>query len=721
MPPYQGATVTPRFMQLWRHGAAVSPARIASDSHIPILSRVYGGDAKRVLQVWIRRGSFQRSFHRHGVDGDYGQPGGKKGAPFWYADWVAESEWEQLENIQKDEVKQDFTSNGVATNTITMDNVEYPAVTGINGLYHLIEIGYFSPLRGFSPPDAPASQMVRNEWFLENGHALPNAQIMVLMGYGTELVPVFTGLIDDIDPEAKPPILNISARDFGGVLVDQHLFGWAKERNVDKVIFCPKGELEHLKKVGGGASASSEEAGHAANAVNIVGGASHWESEPTTPDDVQWVEIRLPEGKYSSFYVKPAFAHQDIYVGFYVKPRHIGGSYYHSHWQPDEGADFAIEEPNLFVDGEQHGIPVGFFTLHKGLVKKDGGRGEWPWIVRRFNTEAKGVRIDLGGTLWCGPDTVLRIGVRKPSRRPEAGKPYRAGISRLCAYKTEPAPKGEDNSQLIPINDISEIVKILLRWAGFKEWEVEDTGVQLAERFVCDISKSFMDVINELKEQIGYAFFIAEPTGMESLGVPVWRQTRILQDTQTAVTLVTETDLLEDVQAKWSNQEERWPIRARGNLLAKSRGGQTLGPDKSARAQYTYVPPWQPRMAGVIKHLTHYDPKYQTPTDCQFACYLIAMQIGLAVLTATIAIPGTPHIGLDSFARLKDTSTGLEGLRLYVTNRSISFTQGGGGGGGGSAGEFVTQLGGAIADTPDLEQIRSVYAEAIVDLDRNDR
>jgi hypothetical protein len=727
---YQGATVSARFLQLWRNGASQAPPRAASDTHLPYISRVYAGAAARQLQVWVRRGNLQRRFHKHGVDGDYGQPGGKKGAPFWYADWEVDhrdghpNEWELLENIQKCEVAQDFQNNGVATCTITMDNIAYIDTEGPHGLYHLIELGHYSPLRGYSPHGQPVSPVLPNEWFLHNRQALPNAQIMVLMGYGTELVPIFTGLIDDLNPESKPATLVLTARDFGGVLVDQHMFGWAKERQVDRVTFVPKSELEHLKKVGGGASASSRRPGYSPNAVNVVGTASHWESEENgSPDDVEWIEIHLPEGRYSSIYVNPAFAGQDIYVGFYVKPIHIGNDYFHAHWLPDDGSpDLVIGKDNLFVAGHTDGIPFGFFTLHRGLVKDGDPHGEWPWIARRFNTSAKGIRIDLGGTLHTGPDTILRIGVRKLSKRHEKGEnPYRAGVTRLLAYKTEPPPKGEDDSQLIPIDDISQIVKILLRWAGFKEWEVEDTGVHLKQRYVLDISKSFMDVINELKDQLGYTFFIAEPTSMDSLGVPVFRNTRILEDTQTRVDLVTEADLLEDVQSKWSNQEERFTIRARGNLLAKSKGGQTLGPDKSFRAQYTYIPPWQLRMAGVIKDLTHYDPKYETATDCQFACYLIATQIALSVLTATIEIPGTPHIGLDSFVRLRDTRTGLNGVRLYVTNRHISFTQGeGSSGGSNTGGEFTTQLGGAVSDTPDIEVIATQYAEAVADLDRND-
>lgn len=722
MPPYQGQTVSARFLQLWRNGGGAV--------HTGAASRVYAGPAERKLEVWIRRGNLQRRFHTHGVDGDYGSPGGKRGAPFWYADWEVDhidehlNEWEKLEGIQKCQVTQDFQNNGVATCTVTMDNIAYIDETGPHGLYHLIQLGHYSPLRGYSPPGNPKNPIVRNEWFLNNRQALPNAQIMVLMGYGTELVPVFTGLIDELDPEAKPAVLTLTARDFGGVLVDQHMFGWAKDRQVHRVTFCPRSELEHLKKVGGGASASSTRAGYSPSAVNVVGTASHWESTAHgTPDDVEWIEIHVPEGRYSSIYVNPAFAGQDIYVGFYVRPLHIGKNYYHAHWEPEGGGqEFPIDEDDLFVDGHEHGIPHGFFTLHKGLVKPGDPEGEWPWIARRFHTAAKGIRIDLGGTLHTGSNTVLRIGVRKLASRHEKGHIYyRAGITRLLAYLIQPAPPHEDDGQLIPVDDVSQIVKILLRWAGFKEWEVEDSGVLLRQRFVLDISKSFMDVINELKEQLGYTFFIAEPTSMDSLGVPIFRNTRILQNTQTVLERVTEKDLLEDVQSKWSNEEERWPIRARGNLLANKKGGQPLGPDRSFRAQFTYTPPWQRRMAGVLKDLTHYDPKYETDTDCRFACYLIATQIALSVLTATIEIPGTPHVGLDSFIKLKDTRTGLEALRLYVTNRVITFNQGEGSGGTSSnSGEFTTQLAGAIADTPDIDQIAAEYAEAIADLDRND-
>lgn len=730
MPPYQGQKVSSRFLQLWRYGDLRTGFHIESDTHLQAMSRVYAGQAERKLEVLIRRGNLQRSYHAHGVDGDYGQPGGKRGTPFWYADWIVNhigehfNEWEKLENIQKVDISQSFTANGVATCTVLMDNIAYVDTEGPNGIYHLIELGFYSPLRGYTAPGKPKSNVPENEWFLENRQSLPNAQIMVLMGYGTEMVPIFTGLIDDVDPQAKPAQITITARDFGGVLVDQHMFGWAKERNVDRVTFVPYSEIEHLRKVGGGAVASSKRTGYPPDSVNIVGNASHWESQPHASNDhVEWIEIHLPEGKYKSIYLSPAFAHQDVYVGFYVRPVTDGKTYYHSHWYPDDSsADVVIQGSSIVLDGHEHGIPVGFFDPGNGDVKDGDPKGEWPWLVRRFNTAAHGVRIQLGGTLHAGSNTVLRIGIRKLAERHDEGtNHFRAGMKRLVAYQSLPTPAGRDDSQLIPVDDVSDIVKILLRWAGFKEWEVESSGVLLSQRFVVDISKSFMDVINELREQLGYTFFIAEPTGLESLGVPVFRNPRVLQNTQTAMENVTERDILEDVQAKWTNAAERWPIRARGNLLSKKKGGHPLGPDHSTRALYTYIPPWQHRAAGVIKHLTHYDPKYETDTDCQFACYLIAMQIALSVLPVTIAIPGTPHIGLDSFIRFKDKNTGLEGLRLYISNRVISYSQGQGSSGGSSGGEFTVQLGGAIADTPDIHQIAAEYKEALADLDRNDR
>lgn len=705
MRPYQGAAVTDLFKFYWRFGGAMA-AGISG-------GRFYGGRAKPVAHVLIRRGKLKRSFHPHGVDGDYGQPGGRQGLPFWYPDWTPETEWEELPGIKQVRLTQDFGSNGIASVSIDMDNVVMAEANMGLGIFHLIERGFYSPLRGYTGAGMPAADVPRNEWFLK----MPNAQIIVLQGYGTEVVPSFTGLVDDLDLNAKPATITITSRDFGSILVDEHFFGWAQDRQIDQITFAPRDEIDNLKKVGGGGSASSERDGYSARDVTRIGSDTHWESAAHDhPDEVEWIEIRLPQGKYTAIYVNPAFAGMDLYVGFFVKGIDRGdGTTYHAHWTPNTGREVALTESDLLVAGYTvDGTPEGFWTRHLGLVKADDPNGDWPWVQQIPAAPAVGQRVHLGGTLHTGNDSVLRVGFRRLARRPTGGHTYyRAGMTRLMAYQQQPPPPVQDNTGLIPIDDIADIAKIVFRWAGFKEWEVESSGQLLLDRIVCNTGDTFITLLGQLRDQLGYTLFMGEPSSMESLGRPIFRYSRVFENTQVEVERVTQTDLLSQVKMKWTNEQERYIIRMRGALLPKGQGGSTLSTDNAYRAMFVYRPPWHDRMAGVIKHLTQYNDKMTTTTDCQFGCYLVALQIALAMVTAILEVPGTPHIGLDSFVAISDDQVGVNS-RLYVTNRSSTHTLG-------DDAEWTLQLGGSVVDTPDVAVIVGQYAAALASLDRNDR
>lgn len=512
--PYQGATVTDEFKYLWRFGGQVSRGTPGK-----VFGRFYGGKAKQQVHVFIRRGKLVRRYHPTGIDGDFGQPGGRVGLPFWYPDWTPDpgAVWEEVPAIKEVRLVQDFSNNGLTSASIDIDNVLYQEVDKGLGIFHLIKRGWFSPLYGYSRPGMPAAPVQKNEWFLK----MPNAQIMVTEGYGTEVVPVFTGLIDDLDLNGKPATITVTARDFGGVLVDEHFFGWAQERRIPQVTFVPRHEINHIP---------------------------------------------------------------------------------------------------------------------------------------------------------------------------------------------HPLPR-QNNSHLIPIDDIADIARIVFRWAGFKEWEVEDSGTLLKDRIVCNTGDTFMTLLSTLRDFLGYTFFMAEPTSMESIGRPIFRLARVLENTQSEIERVSDRDVLTQIKVKWTNQQERYIIRMRGALLAASKGGSRLSTDSAERAMFVYRPPWHDRMAGVIKHLTHYSDKMVTVTDCQIGAYLVAMQIGLAAVTVILEIPGTPHIGLDSFLTVVDDQTGLSG-RLYVTNRTSTLTTG-------EDAQWKLSLGGAFVDTPDIQAIAAQYTKALQTLGRN--
>lgn len=746
--PYQGAKVSALFRFFWGAGGIQrGPAAFQP------VERFYGGRAKARQFVLIRRGSFVRSFHQHGPEGadpnhtlgndpdDYGQPGGQEGAPFWYPDWTPDpaNPWEYIPSIKQVRLSQDFTNNGVTNASIDIDNIVYSPQNKGLGVFHTILKGFYSPLRGYHAPGQPSGGDIANEWLLK----LPNAQVMILQGYGTEIVPVFTGLIDDIDLDASPTVITITARDFLGVAADEHFFGWAQDKRIDQITFVPsKGKIHgflpgtggpipgtpgSLNKVGGGATASSEEDEHPAREVDVVGEGHFWQTtEHTRPDTTEWIEIKLPKCSLTGFYVDPQYADQDIFVGFYLEPVDDGGSsVFHCHFTPDgQTTPQIIREDSLFVDGYYEGIPKGFWTNHQGLVSGGDPNGQWPWIFRFLKMPTGGHYIPLGGTLRVGDGTRLRIGVRNLSRRNEYGVyRYRGAIKRLVgltgAFPTAPQPGTPyvpgppfiqqiptDLPNEIPIDDVTEIAKILFRWLGFKEWEVESAGVKLQDPIVLNAGDSFMTLLTQLRDQLGYTLFMGEPTSVDSIGVPIFRYTRVLENTQQDVDRVTDHDLVTTTKLKWSNQQERSVIRVRGAVVDGIYGaqGQTLGADTSLRPMYVYFPPWAGRMAGVLKPLTYYNDQITTEVDCRFGCYLTALQIALAMVTGIIQLPGTPHLGLDSFVSVKDTQVGLDS-RLYITNRTSTFVTG-------EDAEWTIELGGSVIDTPDIEKIVADYNQA---------
>ncbi|GAC1522415.1 MAG: hypothetical protein NVS3B1_07750 [Marmoricola sp.] len=743
--PYQGATVSDLFRFYWGVGGVQQGPGAGQP-----LERFYGGRARAKQIVFIRRGSFVRSFHPRGIEpgyaGEYGQPGGQNGIPYWYPDWTPDpaNPWEIIPSIKQVRLNQDFTNNGITTASIDIDNIVYTEQNKGLGIYHMIDRGFYSPLRGYTTPGQPQDNQPANEWLLK----MPNAQVMVYQGYGTELVPTFTGLIDDIDLDASPSVITVTCRDFAGVLSDEHFFGWAQDKRIDQITFVPsKGKVHgflpgaggtpgrpgspgSLSNVGGAPTASSEEPQHPAREVGIVGNSKWWEStEHTQPNTTEWVEIRLPKCSITGFYVSPKWAGMDIYLGVYLEPVNDGAPHsYHCHWTPNGAtAPVILDESQMIVENYDDGIPYGFWSMRNGLVQPGDPNGQWPWIMKFPAMGAGGHDIPLGGTLRVGDGTRLRIGVRNLARRSENGlTKYRAGIARLVGRKGTqptqgtpgvPAPHGPeiiaqiptDLPNEIPIDDVTDIAKILFRWAGFKEWEVESSGLKLADPIILNPGDSFMTLLTQLRDQLGYTFFMGEPTGMESLGVPVFRYSRVFENTQTQVDRVSDQDLLTHTKIKWTNQQERTVIRVRGAITA---GGVPLGADSDRRVMFVYLPPWIGRMAGVLKPLTIYNDKLTTTVDCQVGCYIVALQIALSMVTGIIQLPGTPHLGLDSFVSVRDKQVGING-RLYITNRTSTFTSG-------EDAEYVSEFGGSFVDTPDILRLVADWIGSKV-LDRNDR
>jgi hypothetical protein len=280
----------------------------------------------------------------------------------------------------------------------------------------------------------------------------------------------------------------------------------------------------------------------------------------------------------------------------------------------------------------------------------------------------------------------------------------------------------------IIVKDSVDIVKCVLRWAGFKEWQIDASGVDLATPYTVDKSHTYMDVINAVKEQLGYVFLMGEPSADDlSIGVPIFRPASVTNSQRSKPIVIRDKDLLTDMQPQHTNTNDRYIIRVRGAVNNKI--GRTLGGDTFKRVTFTYWPPWMPRMAGVIKQLTYYNIGsqgvlgYRTQQQCTVACVLIAIQIALGRDTATLQTPGQPALGLDSFAFVTDAGTGIAS-RLYITNRKSKMTLGGDGtsqqhspyGSSGSSQSellWATEVGGSLCDNGEFEHLYNDYQKAI--------
>lgn len=700
---YKGVPVSGLFYQRWR-------------------SRQQVAGARPTVAVYVRKGFFKRDFVRWpGIQ--FGEHGGGRQGLAWAPKWTPYTDWAPIPGVKEIQIEQSFDNNGIANLTMHMDNVNWVEGLGPAGTFHTKTPGYFAPLYGVTPLGLPHSDMAANDFYM----FFPNSQILVMEGYGADtLVKTFTGLIDDINPDSDPAQLSVTARDFGGVLFDQKVYGWVKDPYVfSPVVFAPRGIAEERKRVGGGALASSEQSGYPARNVLVSGNKASWRSRPRHDDDhIDWCEIHLPAGKYSSMYLSPEFPAQEMWLGMFCRTQQVGKGRAPSRVLFDDSTGIIDLGPGSFMDvaGTSNGVPFGWFNPGQGYVPAtDGPHNDGPWPHFRHIPALDHTRpISFGFELEVGRDSVLRVGIRSKHRSVIGGRRYyQSGLKMLKANQNK-LTKEALAKRWIVISDASEIVMTCLRWAGFRDWEVEAAGVELKEKFVVAKDQSLGDVINTVKTKLGYTFIMGEPIQNDdlSIGNPIFRMNRV-SDPYAQVDEVRDTDLVEHAQVKWTNKQERTHIIVRGKLLKKGQGGERAhqgtgdSKDFNYRAQYHYTPPWAYRNAGVLKHLIYYDTLFQTKADCAVACYLIALQIALSIVSAIITTPGTPHIGLDTLVALTDHSTGLYS-RMYVTNKRRVMTLG-------EDAKYTQEIGGALIDTPDMNSLLADLFQGLFNNDRNDR
>lgn len=674
-------------------------------------SRQHVGSARPIQRLEIQRGAWHRSFAPfallNGDEPDFGEiVGGKHNSAPWHPHWTPEGPWTNVPGASSINLEQNLdltTGMGEPTTaTITIENVAEVEAAGVAGIFRQFERGHYAPWRGFQslgrPKDDDATQ---NEWFdIFTG----GVKIRVWQGYGDEEEPTFIGLIDDCDTRSSPDQITVTSRSFQLMLTDQRLFGWNKARDIlPPVTFADRKVAFDITKVGGNAIASSHRTGHPASEVTKVGEDTFWLSNGhSIPAVTEWVEVHVPKGKYEEFYVDPQYDGMEMYLSIYARG-------------------------TVTVNGESRSS--GWVNM--GLGEVPGENGGYPYVKHWGTVSKGGLRRKIGLTLECGDKTVFRVGFRKLGKSPTLGD-YRAKVSRLLAYQQKPK-KDARRKHWVAVDDAADVVRWILMWAGFKEWNVTNLGVKLKKPITFHTTDYLIDVIAHMASEANWVFFIDQPSdNPESIGVPTFVPSGALQPAGGNLEQVTDADLLTGVETKFTKEPLAQIIRMRGQLAKKKKGGVALGEDHSLRVQGVYTPPWSgihhdilsgepsvdypfgARLSGVLKHEIKFDPNIETADEALMGCILIAIQMALSSFGATIEIPGFPGFALNEQVSIIDTPSGTNS-RLWITHISSTFTTG-------EQTEWKTTIEGVLVDTPDLlliafdflallARIQSQYAE----------
>jgi hypothetical protein len=658
------ADVTATFRERWQTG-----------QHI--------GEARPGLRAEVATGRFNRRYDVWPGDAIDATIGSSDPDLPWQAFWTPDGPPVALPNVLSCNKTKGLDANGIETATIVIENIAYPAIEGGG---HLIRRGYLAPLRGYVAPgmtalhDEAGDVVAENEWF---GKLSKHSQITVYEALGDEEVRAFTGLIDDVDVTSRPGRITVTARDFGQVLADERLFGWNKDPACkDPITFIDRDQADDIVSVGDTETASSEDADHPATNIGDSDSATSWISQShSDPAVTEWAEVRLPQGKYDDYWLWAAYAGMEIYVSVYA-----------TSWI-DETGTHAPQRDGVDIPTD------AWVDTGAGIVP--GAEGGIPYVLHVSGVSGARVLRDLDALYTTGDDSKLRISFR--TLGDNGGGDYRAGAIELQARARNITPAAVRGHWIL-VDDVADVVKVILRWAGFKEWEVESTGVRLQKRIVVGRDKFYVDIINLCRDAVGYTFFMGDPTAdPESIGVPVFRKTRAVVPSAEPTITVTDQDLLLPIQVRQSNAPLAYIIRVRGRV---SSNGQTLGSAKERRIMFTYRPPWSGTpMAGVIKHVVLTNHLFKSADDLKFAAYYIALQEAIEANKATIEIPAFPGVDIDDHVELRDLSTGITS-RLAITQRDSEHQSG-------EQTKWTMTLSGALIDVPEVRDMVAVIEAAV--------
>jgi hypothetical protein len=375
------------------------------------------------------------------------------------------SDWEKVPNIKSVESDQTFDQNGLSTATIEMDNIFMNEHTGVAGLFHIIERGWFSPFRGYKPPARPATAPTKNEWY--ETFREKSTQVMVIAGYGDARIPIFTGLIGVTELASRPDKNTLTVRDFGQLLTDQRAFAWAKHPQVlDPITFADRLKADNVTQEGTTGSSSSEDSGNPASLAVDGDDNSFWLSKGHGSKDGQpWVSMKVPGGRYASVRIHPVFAGSSCFI-------------------------------SIFKSNDNHWIDAGLGNTNDGI----------PYVkfIPTLAADDKGYQIPEH---QLGDNSTIRFTFTNLHKH-DGG--FRAGVYEISAARRKLSSEAKNNRWIL-VDDASDVVKVVLQWMGLTDWEVESTGVRLSDKLVFNRQTSFMEIIQKIAELTNYVFFLKPP------------------------------------------------------------------------------------------------------------------------------------------------------------------------------------------------------------------
>lgn len=256
----------------------------------------------------------------------------------------------------------------------------------------------------------------------------------------------------------------------------------------------------------------------------------------------------------------------------------------------------------------------------------------------------------------------------------------------------------------VVVKDYADIVRWSLRCAGWPkgQWDIQDTGANLAEPLPFDHVETHMDVIRKVQDLTGHVFFIGEPTATREYGVPTFRRSRAVVRPMTPVVDLKSEQMLTGCEWVTDDDPKATIIRVRGKETPRARGGRPIGHDRPTLLAF-YRPPWHrsnspsgPRDARILKHVIVTEPMYKTQQQVEVAARMIALAMAMAGDTATAEIPAFPGLQLDDIVNLDDPHAGINS-RAWLAQKTTTFQTG-------ENASWKQTLGMGLLDTPDVTE-----------------